>query len=109
MVLRKAAEGSPQGDGSSIGSSANANVTLPLAVNRSAQPGDRVVARQTEAGTPAGSSQVGPAPRDESGPTSSGAAQGSSIDLDQLAEQVGRMLSRQLAVERERRGSKGWH
>jgi hypothetical protein len=47
--------------------------------------------------------------RQGSSPSSSGEAPSGSVDLEYLAEQVGRLLSKQLAVERERRGIKGWN
>jgi hypothetical protein len=47
--------------------------------------------------------------REESSPSSYGGTQSGSVDLEYLAEQVGRLLSKQLAVERERRGIKEWN
>ena len=105
-VLRKAAEAPPPGDGLLMKSSGTTNATLPLKVNRSATPVEVIVARQAEDVSSAGASPAASATSQES---PAAAKQPGSIDLDQLAEQVGRVLSRQLAVERERRGNKGWH
>ncbi len=104
-VLRKAAEAPHSGDGLLMKSTGNTNATLPLKVNRSAIPVEVIVARQAEGVSSAGASPTASATSEES----PAAAKPGSIDLDQLAEQVGRVLSRQLAVERERRGNKGWH
>jgi len=98
----------------------SASTTLPLRINRSAQATtETAIARNA-----ADSSSPGQTPaesimrtatsseavmREESSPSSYGGTQSGSVDLEYLAEQVGRLLSKQLAVERERRGIKEWN
>lgn len=94
--------------------------TLPLRINRSAQATTENTMLQRTAGVAltsqpsaesimreAASSE--PLMRQTSSAPSEDETQAGSVDLDHLAEQVGRLLSKQLAVERERRGIKEWN
>ena len=108
MLWRTRSESSSTNAGPVTGSAINANMTFPLTVSRVPRSSQDVVARQTEEGMPSSSAGTAPAPREESASSSAATTETGSLDLEQLAQQVGRVLSRQLAVERERRGIKGW-
>jgi len=108
MVWRKVADSLPARDTPANGTSPGVNTTLPLSINRTGR-NEPMVARQmtatpfTSAAEP-GSTSSAPGAMPAATATSSGQP-----DLAQLAEMVGRMISRQLAVERERRGIKKWN
>jgi hypothetical protein len=98
MVWRQSANGSAAGDAGSA---------LPLGIN-SAPGGELLVARQTTA------TESPPSTNTESTALAAAtpmpaAPPGNGIDIAHLAEQVSRLLARQLTVERERRGRRGWH
>ena len=109
MVWRKSTIESSASSLFSAGTSAGAKTSLPLTINPA---GGSVLsmARQTttssgpavEPGTSEGSES--PIPIGEKGP-----GQSNEMDLQQLAEQVSRLIFRKLAVERERRGIGRWH
>jgi hypothetical protein len=108
MVWRKVADSLPGRDSLANGTSPGADTTFPIGSSRTGR-NEPVVARQMSATPFAGAAEPGAA----SGATgvAPAAPQISSgqLDLAQLSEMVGRMISRQLAVERERRGIKRWN
>jgi hypothetical protein len=85
------------------------NISLPWRID-SATRSTPVIARQEAAPAspaavpelPAGTEAVVPAETGATAPTGE-------MDLEQLTERVSRMIFRQLAVERERRGLGKWH
>ena len=98
MVWRQSANGSAAG---------GAGSALPLGIN-SAPGGEMLVARQTTTAesppsTNTESTALAAATPMPAAPPANG------IDIAHLAEQVSRLLARQLVVERERRGRRGWH
>ncbi len=109
MVWRKSTIESSASNLFSAGTSVGAKTSLPLTIN-SAGGSVLSMARQTttaaspavEPGTPEGSES--PIPIGEKGPEHS-----NEMDLQQLAEQVSRLIFRKLVVERERRGIGRWH
>ena len=109
MVWRKSTIESSASNLFSAGTSAGAKTSLPLTIN-SAGGGVLSMARQTTtAASPAvepGTSEgcESPIPIREKGPE-----QSNEMDLQQLAEQVSRLIFRKLVVERERRGIGRWH
>jgi hypothetical protein len=109
IIWRKTVDGSPA-ERLSSGISESAGGVLPWAINRASEKEGVVFRRAEPASNASGSEVANYAESTElaksAKPTPAPAAQ---IDLAQLADRVGRLLSRQLAVERERRGIKGWN
>jgi hypothetical protein len=62
-------------------------------------PGAPTIARQNEIGSDRTAETLTPAP-----PTPPSGGMGGGVDVEQLAEEVSRLLARQLQIERERRG-----
>jgi hypothetical protein len=106
MVWRRPTDGS-QSSAQPVSSRERVDRTLPLLVSRPLRSIENVVHRQVE-------EVVSDHARSEPTPDANGVASeriathSGSIDLTQLAALVSRLLSRQLAVERERRGINGW-
>ena len=106
MVWRKGndVDASATGVASSPGISRSATGAMPLAVSRPPQSSTTLF-RQTEiarVAEPAAGTSVEAAPAQ----ATPAAASTGQVDIAQLAERVGRLISRELAVERERRGIK---
>jgi hypothetical protein len=109
MVWRKSANGSPAGDFMTTETNGDLNISLPWRID-SATRSTPVIARREAAPAspaavpelPAGTEAVVPAETGATAPTGE-------MDLEQLTERVSRMIFRQLAVERERRGLGKWH
>lgn len=98
MVWRQSANGSAAG---------GAGSALPLGIN-AVPGGELLVARQTTAAeSPPSTNTESTTPAATTPMPTAPPANG--IDIAHLAEQVSRLLARQLVVERERRGRRGWH
>jgi hypothetical protein len=95
MIWRRSVERSPLSEGAT----GAARSALPLAISAAPAQAARQEATTAEPTSSTGAERVTTAPP---APTDSG------IDVARLAEQVSRLLARQLAVERERRGRGGW-
>jgi len=96
LLLRK-----PQADLTSVGTAS----PLPLAISR-VNGNIPQISRQVESGMGAIDNRETSISGEASAEESAGTGE---IDLEQLAEQVSRLLKSQLAVERERRGFGRWH
>ena len=106
MVWRQSADRAPSGGALADGTTGNARIALPLAIS-AARGGEPQVARQAATAEPASSTNS-----ESTGPvaatTTPATPPANEIDVAQLAEQVSRVIARQLTVERERRGRSGW-
>jgi hypothetical protein len=97
LIWRRMAEGKAADEGAGSGLTDSTASPLPLKIEPAGVP---TLARRVGDGSAADSGRTaGAGP-----PPVSGEAPTQRIDTTRLTEQVGRMLSRQLAVERERRG-----
>jgi hypothetical protein len=97
LIWRRRAEGKAADDGAGSGLTDFTASPLPLKIEPAGVP---TLARRVGDGSAADSGKTAGAEP----PPDSGAAPAQIIDTTRLTEQVGRLLSRQLAVERERRG-----
>ena len=87
------------------GANVGANIPLPLAIHTN-QGNPSMIARQ-DAGTPGSLNEANSLPAQNLAATP--VETPADIDVGELAEQVSRILMRQLDVERERRGNGRWH
>ena len=104
IIWRKSVD-EPPVERPSVGISGSTSGALPLAINRAAKS-EVVLFRQAEPGSDSTESTMASSDAVAT-PTPALSIPADQIDLEQLADRVGRLLSRQLAVERERRGIKG--
>jgi hypothetical protein len=104
IIWRKRVDGSPAEE-PSVGISGSTGGALPLAINRAAKS-EVILFRQAEPAPDSTESTLAGSDG-EATPSPALSMPADQIDLGQLADRVGRLLSRQLAVERERRGIKG--
>jgi hypothetical protein len=106
MIWRRSVERSSLSAGTPGVAPAVARSAFPLAIGASRGSAQKV-ARQAatdEATSPTSAESAQPAQAAKAAP----AAAPNEINVARLAEQVSRLLARQLAVERERRGRGGW-
>jgi hypothetical protein len=103
IIWRKSVD-EPPAERLSVGSSERTSEALPLAINRAAKS-EVVLFRQAEPASDKTESTLASSDV-EAAPSPALSMPADQIDLGELADRVGRLLSRQLAVERERRGIK---
>jgi hypothetical protein len=103
IIWRKSVD-EPPAERLSVGSSKRTSEALPLAINRAAKS-DVVLFRQAEPASDRTESTLASSDV-EAAPSPAQSMPADQIDLGELADRVGRLLSRRLAVERERRGIK---
>lgn len=96
VIWSKAASGEKSSRVSGI------SAVSPLPLKMESSPNRQVIARQLESGS--GSNINSPLSINETDVTAPDAERNVDMDLPRLAEQVSRILARQLAAERERRG-----
>jgi hypothetical protein len=107
MVWRQSAERPSSGGAFAAGITGGAGSALPLAMS-AARGGDAQVARQATTAESTSSTNTEPTAPSAATPMPA-APPANKMDIAHLAEQVSRLLARQLAVERERRGRREWH